>query len=136
MKEKNIDQITTIYGYVSEEKKFLLFEKAWVLIHPSIREGWGLNVIEANGVRTPAVGYNVTGLRDSILDNQTGLLAQQSIESLVEKTYDVLSDKKLRDKLSHAAYTWARSFSWQNSGEKSWKLIKEKIADEKTSNLH
>jgi len=33
----------------------------------SVREGWGLVVTEAASVGTPSYGYDVPGLRDSIL---------------------------------------------------------------------
>ena len=40
--------------------------RAHCLLVPSVREGWGLVVVEANAVGTPAVGYDVQGIRDSI----------------------------------------------------------------------
>lgn len=62
------------WGKVTAEKNFELMKQAHVIAMTSIREGWGLVVIEANSARTPAVVYNVPGLRDSVLDGETGLI--------------------------------------------------------------
>ncbi len=51
-------------GFVEEKKKFEEMAKAWVLLVPSSREGWGMIVPEANFVGTPAIGYNVQGVKE------------------------------------------------------------------------
>ena len=53
-----------------------MLKKCWVLMVPGVREGWGLNIIEANALGLPAVAYDVPGLRDSVKNNETGLLAK------------------------------------------------------------
>lgn len=112
------------FGFISEEKKSELLQKSWLLIHPSSREGWGLNVIEANIFGTPAVGYNVTGLRDSIKNKSTGLLTSINTPAdIAEKCLSIIEDKKLREILSKNAKNWARGFNWDASGEKSWNLV-------------
>jgi glycosyltransferase involved in cell wall biosynthesis len=42
------------------------------LLMASVREGWGLVVTEANRCGTPAIVYDVPGLRDSVRDGKTG----------------------------------------------------------------
>ena len=43
-------------------------------MHPALIEGWGIVVAEAAIRGTPAVGFDVPGLRDSVVNGQTGLL--------------------------------------------------------------
>ena len=62
-------------GRISENNKFKLFGEARIAISPSYREGFGISVIEANSVGTPVVAWDVPGLRDSIINNETGFLA-------------------------------------------------------------
>ena len=38
-----------------------------------MREGWGLVVTQANAMGTPAIGYDVPGLRDSTRYDETGI---------------------------------------------------------------
>jgi glycosyltransferase involved in cell wall biosynthesis len=64
----------TFTGRVSEEEKHRLLSAAWLLLHPASIEGWGIVVAEAAVRGTPAIGFSVPGLRDSIVHDQTGLL--------------------------------------------------------------
>ena len=63
-------------GHVSEAEKHRLLCAAWLLLHPSAIEGWGLVVTEAATRETPTVAFDVPGLRDSVVDGETGVLAQ------------------------------------------------------------
>jgi glycosyltransferase involved in cell wall biosynthesis len=67
-------------GRVSEEEKHRLLRAAWLLVHPALIEGWGIVVTEAALRGTPAVGFDVPGLRDSVAHGQTGLLARTEAE--------------------------------------------------------
>jgi len=63
-----------VTGRVSEEEKHRLLCAAWLLVHPAMIEGWGIVVAEAAIRGTPAVGFDVPGLRDSVVNGRTGLL--------------------------------------------------------------
>jgi len=63
-------------GRVSEEEKHRLLCSAWLLLHPALIEGWGIVITEAAIRGTPAIGFNVPGLRDSVVNGQTGLLVK------------------------------------------------------------
>lgn len=121
-----IEDKVIFYGYVKEEKKFELLSKAWILIHPSLAEGWGINVIEANAVGTPSVAYNVGGLRDSIQQEKTGILTRENtMQHLVEEVSRLITDKRLYDFLSKNAKRWSYTFSWGKSSIKSLNFLKK-----------
>jgi glycosyltransferase involved in cell wall biosynthesis len=63
-----------VTGRISEEEKHRLLCGAWLLLHPALIEGWGIVVAEAAIRGTPAVGFDVPGLRDSVVNGRTGLL--------------------------------------------------------------
>ncbi|WP_149825465.1 glycosyltransferase family 4 protein [Streptomyces tailanensis] len=63
-------------GHVSEVEKHRLLCAAWLLLHPSAVEGWGLVVTEAAVRETPSVAFDVPGLRDSVVDGETGVLVR------------------------------------------------------------
>ncbi len=63
-------------GRVSDEKKEELMQKSHLITVTSLKEGWGLIVTEANSQGTPAVVYDVDGLRDAVRHNKTGLVCQ------------------------------------------------------------
>lgn len=111
------------FGFVSEEKKFELLKKAWILIHPSIKEGWGLTVIEAASQGIPTVAYNVPGLSDSIQDGKTGVLVPENPELLAKAIEMLLKDKEKLKILARQAKEWSKNFDWEKSGKKSWEVI-------------
>jgi len=101
------------WGRVSNEKKIELMSRAHLILVPSIKEGWGLVVIEANAMGTPAVAYNVDGLRDSVQNNVNGILTpENNVFSLAESALKLLNDKKKLDEMSQKSLHYARQFSW------------------------
>ncbi len=120
------------FGRVSEKEKIKLLSKAWVLVNPSVREGWGINIIEANACFTPCIAYDVPGLRDSIINKKTGLLVKENgnVKKLAEAIIKILEDEKLRLKLSKNALKHSKKFSWDKSAKEFLKII-EVIMNEK-----
>ncbi|MDO8658373.1 MAG: glycosyltransferase family 4 protein, partial [Candidatus Levybacteria bacterium] len=120
----NIIQKVAFYNYVAEEKKFDLLKRAWILINPSVKEGWGLTVMEAASQGTPTIAYDTSGLRDSILNDKTGLLAHSKTpDALAKKTAMLLGNPLLYNTLSKNAIEWSRNFNWRDSVKKSLALI-------------
>ena len=116
------------YGYVGEVKKFELLSRAHVMINPSIREGWGLVNIEANAVGTPVVGYNSTGLIDSVCNNFSGLILEKNDPfELARVTNDLLNHNDKYNKLREGAIRWSKNFSWVKSRKKSLELTKKVV---------
>jgi glycosyltransferase involved in cell wall biosynthesis len=114
------------FGNLSNVERRKMVERAWVLVNPSVREGWGLNVIEANALGTPCVGYDVGGLRDSIKNNETGLLVKNgSVENLADEIVKVLRNNALRNRLSQNALDYSRQFSWDNTAAIFLKIIRQ-----------
>lgn len=124
----NLTGCVRFAGFVSEEEKIRLFREAWVSVYPSLKEGWGLTNIEANACGTPVVASNVPGLRDSVLEGQTGLLFRYGdIEDLAEKLIQILSDRNLSQRLSRGGQEWARNFSWDKTAEKVEALLEQVV---------
>jgi glycosyltransferase involved in cell wall biosynthesis len=111
------------FGFVNEKEKYELLKRAWVLIHPSHKEGWGLTIIEAASQGTTAVGYNVEGLRDSIRDKQTGLLTETNPTALAYGVIHLLTDKTLYHRLCKESILWAKEFTWEKSTKKGFKIL-------------
>ncbi|WP_326583041.1 glycosyltransferase family 4 protein [Streptomyces sp. NBC_00487] len=101
-------------GHVSEQEKHRLLCAAWLLLHPSAVEGWGLVVTEAAVRETPSVAFDVPGLRDSVVDGETGVLArgESSFAAAwcalaVSTDRRVLMGKAARERA--ARYRWERT---------------------------
>ncbi len=113
------------HGFVSDEKKLELLQKAWLAVNPSFIEGWSITNIEANACGTLVIGSNVPGIRDSIIDNKTGMLFKYGdYKELGEKIKILLDNKKLRVKMEKEALLWAKNFSWDKSADKFLDILK------------
>lgn len=123
-----INKKVKFWGFVTEEKKFELLGRAHILVNPSVREGWGLVVIEAAVVGTPAVGYNVSGLRDSIVDGKTGILCNPDPNSCSEAILLLIKNEEKYQMLRKNCFKWSKEFDWEKSSKESLELI-EKLDD-------
>jgi glycosyltransferase involved in cell wall biosynthesis len=70
-------------GLLSEKDKDALLRRSHLLVHTSLREGWGLNVLEANAMGTPAIVYPVDGLVDAVVHDQTGIITKEETPASV-----------------------------------------------------
>ncbi|MEK7550223.1 MAG: glycosyltransferase family 4 protein [Patescibacteria group bacterium] len=124
----NISEDIKFWGYVNDKKKFELLSGAHVFINPSIREGWGLVNIEANSVGTPAIGYLVSGIKDSVVNEKTGLLSPLGdFKSLAENAIKLCKDSKSWERMSKNAISWSKKFTWGKSIRQSLILIKSLV---------
>lgn len=120
----NIGHAVTFHGRVSDKEKARLLAQSWTAIQPSQMEGWGITVIEANAAGTPVIASDVSGLHDSVIDNQTGLLVPvRDVSQFAIAMRKIADNHMLRITLSEQAKAWARNFNWDRSSEDFYRLI-------------
>jgi glycosyltransferase involved in cell wall biosynthesis len=101
-----------LLGWVDEETKQRVLASSWALAMPSVKEGWGLAVLEAAAVGTPTVAFRAAGgLRESVVHGTTGLLADD-LEEFTRHLAWVLLNRHLRERLGDAARAHAARFTW------------------------
>jgi glycosyltransferase involved in cell wall biosynthesis len=107
-------------GYLTVEQKVDLLRRAWFTVTTSLKEGWGLTVIEANACGAPSVAADVPGLRDAVREGETGLLYPYGdIGALSARMLRILEDGALRRRLGEGALRWAATFDWDEAAEKT-----------------
>lgn len=122
-KKLGLENIVKFFGFIDKKEKYKLLSKAHILINPSIREGWGLVVIEAASVGTPTVAYNVAGLKDSVVDGKTGLLSSPNPKDCAGKIKNLFENKFLYDSLCKNSKQWSKKFSWKESVVQSLNIL-------------
>lgn len=123
VREAGLSTVVKFFGFVTEIKKYELLEKAHILIVPSVQEGWGLTVIEAASQGTPSVGYDVEGLKDSIVDKKSGMLTNPDPQSLATGALQLFDNKVQYIRLGKEAKVWAQKFDWNEAQEKSLDVL-------------
>lgn len=114
---------TTFTGYVSEPDKHRLLASAWLALVPSLKEGWGLTIVEAAARGTPAIAFrDAGGVRDAVRDGHTGLLAED-LDEFVAYARRLLTDDVLRHGMGAAARAYAAGFTWEAAGERFAELV-------------
>jgi len=109
----------TFTGFITEKEKDCIYSKARVIVQPSIKEGWGLTVVEAQAHGTPVVCADSPGLREVIVNGKTGYLYHYGDrEELARKVIELLDDDDKWQAFSQAAKEWAKNFSWDRSAKK------------------
>jgi glycosyltransferase involved in cell wall biosynthesis len=124
VRELKLEDYVIFHGYVPEREKITLLQRAYVLVMPSLREGWATPVIEAGACGTPAIGTDTIGVRDTIIEGVTGLLfSYGGVDELAEKLILVLTNHDLRCKLSEGAFKYAKNFDWRTTVKKFTKAF-------------
>lgn len=127
--ERNSCEGVTFFGRVSNDLKYELMRKAHLILVPSVREGWGLVVTEANACGTPAVAYDVPGLKDAIKNMETGILVPfNDIDELANSAMRLLTDEKLRLRINANALQWSKRFSWDRTAQEVDNIIRSAMS--------
>jgi glycosyltransferase involved in cell wall biosynthesis len=121
--ELGVTDRVVFHGYVSEDERDAVLDAAWLMLVPSIKEGWGIAIMEAAARAVPAIGYwTAGGVTESIVDGETGLLVGDQSE-LARRTLDLLTDTEARLAMGKKARERATSFDWQSSAARFEELI-------------
>jgi glycosyltransferase involved in cell wall biosynthesis len=101
-------------GFVPHDELQQLYARAAVVACPSRREGFGVACLEAMAHGRPVVATSVGGLRDLVVEGETGLVVPPGDPSALRAALErLLADPDLRRSLGAAGRRRAReSFSW------------------------
>lgn len=109
------DSIHTL-GHVSRDKKIELMQRSHVILVTSVKEGWGIIVTEANSQGTPAVVYDVDGLRDSVINNKTGLLCEENTpQAMAQKISRLFNNQTEYKTFQRNAWESSKKMTFDNS---------------------
>jgi glycosyltransferase involved in cell wall biosynthesis len=102
-------------GFVPNDELQALYARAAVVACPSRREGFGVACLEAMSHGRPVVATGVGGLRDLVVDGETGILVPARDAAALRAALErLLADRELRRRLGAAGRERARErFSWE-----------------------
>lgn len=103
-------------GYIKNPEKYYYLMD--VFVFPTYREGFGNVSAESQAAGTPVIVSNVTGAKDTLIDNFSGfLIPSQNVDAIVEKVEILKNNRKLRNEMGRNG----RKFIEENfNSEKVW----------------
>jgi len=113
-------------GKVTHSRKIELMRESHMMCVTSVKEGWGLIVSEAASQGTPAIVYDVDGLRDSVHDHETGLVVPPYTLALANGIIHLWNDRSFYQKVRTAAWEWSKRLTFDNSYQDFKQLLLER----------
>ena len=114
---------------LSEQDLPSAYRCADVFALPSIQEGQGIVLLEAQSSATPVVAFNVGGIAEAVRNGETGLLVQPSSEELAEAILRLLSDASLRAKMGARGRKFVQQeFSWDVCANRMIEVYREALS--------
>ena len=115
-------------GFISEEEKLRLLRRAWAVVLPSVKEGWGITNVEAAACGTPAIAADRPGLRESVLHEKTGYLVPYGDHEALARVFTRLAAEPQRvGELGRAARSFAEGLSWDRAAAETKRHLQETV---------
>lgn len=123
----NIKNHVKITGYVSENEMQMLYKNAYALAMPSLYEGFGLPILEAQSYGVPVITSSNSSMPE-VAGKGAILVDPFCVESISKALKRLLGDNELRQALSAKAIKNVRKYSWEKTAEQTLNAFKEAIA--------
>jgi glycosyltransferase involved in cell wall biosynthesis len=122
IKTLGLDQRVCFPGYVRAEDKAALISGARVFAYPSLYEGFGFPVLEAQACGTPLLTSTTSSLPE--VAGEGGLLVDpQDVAAIAEGLSCLLEDTALREELVDRGFSNLARFSWARAAEQTSAVI-------------
>lgn len=130
LRKLKIDEDKVVFvGEVGNVEEY--YSRASVLLLTSDSEGFGMVINEAACFGVPAVCNKIPGLEDLITDGENGFLTDQDdVDAMAGAVNKILSDQKLRSRLSSNAKKMVARFDEAEIGKK-WKYLLNTLLDDR-----
>ena len=120
MLDRGLDQTVEFLGFVAVERKVELLRRAWAIVYPSPKEGWGLTNVEAAACGTAAIASDSPGLRESVAHERSGyLVCHEEVSDWVARLRELTDSPELRDRLGRGGLEHAAGYSWDRAADET-----------------
>lgn len=112
------------YIDISDRKLLDFYNQAKVLLFPSLYEGFGLPIIEAQRMCVPVITSNISPMKE-IVKKSALLVAPKNVTDIKNKCNQIINDKKLRNNLIKKGYKNSFRFEPKKSIDNYFRLYKK-----------
>jgi len=125
-KKEGLSDNFVFLGDVRDDVLPTIYNCADVFVNPSIQEGQGLALLEAQATAKPVVAFHVGGIKEAVSDKETGLLVKPDSYDLANAILNLLSDRSRREKMGRRGRDFVcKNFSWDASAQKMFQIYCE-----------
>ncbi|HEY8833306.1 MAG TPA: glycosyltransferase family 4 protein [Gemmatimonadaceae bacterium] len=116
-------------GFIPEDEKVHLLRRAWASTLASPKEGWGISNLEAAACATPVIAANSPGIRESVVDGQTGFLVPpDDAGAMAAAMRGIVESRDLVNVLGAAGRRFAQNFTWERAAHDTLSHLEEVVA--------
>jgi glycosyltransferase involved in cell wall biosynthesis len=115
-RELGVESRVRFLGFIPEDAKVTLLRRAWAVMLASPKEGWGISNMEAAACGTPVIASNSPGIRESVIDGETGfLVAHGDISAMADAMRRLIDSPSIVRPMGEAGRRFAERFSWDRA---------------------
>jgi glycogen(starch) synthase len=116
-------------GNLKEDELAAAYDCADVFVLPSIQEGQGIVLLEAESSARPVVAFDIGGVNEAVRDGETALLVKRGdTDAMAEAISKLLADPELREKMgSNARKFVTENFTWDLCAQKMMQVYREAL---------
>ncbi|MEK7618802.1 MAG: glycosyltransferase family 1 protein [Patescibacteria group bacterium] len=111
-------------GWVREEDKVGLLNACECFVFPSLYEGFGLPILEAQACGAPIACSNTTALPE-VAGAGAVYFDPHSISDITEKIEQVISDSSVRERIRHEGFANVKNYSWKKTAEATRDILRQ-----------
>lgn len=135
IKQTKLKQNDVLFlGHISDVELVNLYNLCSLFVFPSLREGFGLPVLEAMACGVPTIGSNTTSIPE-VINRKDALFNPKSIEDIASKINQVLKDDNFAKTLTEHGLSQSKNFSWDISAQKTLKALEALYHDSEKESL-
>lgn len=115
-----------VLGYISDEKKTVLYQNSEMFVFPTYSEGFGIPILEAFANKTPVITSNVTAVPE-IAGDAAILVNPADTKGLAEAIYTLISNRSIGDEMKNKGNIQLKKFDWNKSAKRIFTIIENTV---------
>jgi glycogen(starch) synthase len=129
LKTANLSGNFKFLGNLKDNVLPAIYNCADVFVLPSIQEGQGIVLLEAQASGKPVVAFNIGGVNEALQNKEAGLLVNQGdVDAFADALLKLLTDKALREKMgSNGRKFVSENYTWDICAQKMLKVYREAL---------
>lgn len=125
----NLGDRLRFLGFVDDTTKLDLLRRAWATVLASPKEGWGISNLESAACGTPVIAGDSPGVRESVINGETGFLVPPTDASAFAAAMrGLVAEPSLVRTLGEGGRRFAEQFTWDRSADETLQHLEQVIA--------